>query len=348
MAESISIVIPTYNRAHLIERALGSALREARPGDDVIVVDNGSTDDTAGVLAPYLGRIRYLHAERRGPGAARNVGLAHAQGDLVAFLDSDDEWMMGKLDLQRRIMAARPDVIFCFTDIANTGTDGSIKRHYLQRWHRDPRPWDEILTPAKSLSSIATPASDEPDVRVHIGDMYPPQLLAPYVVTSTVVVRRAAAGDALTFAEDLPVGEDLYCFARLARRGPAAYLDVETSWNNAHVGERATSVAQLLKMDCRLRLIERVWGSDPEFLRAHESVYRRVHNEQQGLFVRALLAEGRTAEARQALAAVEEAPAAYRMLAALPGVLCRGAVSARGAFHAVTAPFRARKMEYEW
>jgi Glycosyl transferase family 2 len=338
----ISTIIPTYNRAHLIERAIQSALRESRPGDEVIVVDNGSTDDTDDVVARYLPRIRYLRAERRGPGAARNVGLAHVCGDLVAFLDSDDEWMAGKLDLQRRLMAARPDVIFCFTDIANTGTDGSIKRHYLQRWHRDPRPWDEILAPAVALTGGTA------SVPVHIGDMYPPQLLAPYVVTSTVMVRRDLAGDALTFAEDLPVGEDLYCFARLARRGPAAYLDVETAWNNAHVGERATSVAQLVKMNCRLRLIERVWGADAEFLRTHGSVYRRVHSEQQALLVRALLAEGRTFEARHALESVEAAPVSYRMLAALPGALCRGAVAVRGALHAATVPFRPRNVEYEW
>lgn len=109
----ISVVIPTYNRATLVRRAVQSALAAMRPEDEVIVVDDGSTDDTATVLAAYGNRIRFLRVARGGPGAARNHGVQTARHPLIAFLDSDDEWMSDKLTLQRAVMQARGEVVFC-------------------------------------------------------------------------------------------------------------------------------------------------------------------------------------------------------------------------------------------
>src|SRR5438045_2859412 len=116
MALTISVIIPTYNRASLVPRAVASALANVGPGDEVIVVDDGSADGTREALAPYLDRIRLLEGRHAGAGAARNFGIAAARGDIVAFLDSDDEWRPHKLTMQRALFEARPDVLFCFTD----------------------------------------------------------------------------------------------------------------------------------------------------------------------------------------------------------------------------------------
>ena len=151
---AISVVVPTYNRARLLPRALESALPQLRPGDEVIVVDDGSTDGTEAVLAPYRGRIRYVRTANRGAGAARNRGVQEAQCPLVAFLDSDDEWMPDKLALQRAFMARRPDVLFAFTDFALRERDGSEHRFYLSAWHHDPRGWPG---PARRPTSTARP-----------------------------------------------------------------------------------------------------------------------------------------------------------------------------------------------
>ncbi len=87
-----SVVIPTYNRAALLREALDSVFAQEFTDFEVIVVDDGSTDDTASVVRDYGVRIRYLRQENRGPGAARNLGIAQAAGRYVAFLDSDDLW----------------------------------------------------------------------------------------------------------------------------------------------------------------------------------------------------------------------------------------------------------------
>ncbi|MCM3904150.1 MAG: glycosyltransferase, partial [Pyrinomonadaceae bacterium] len=107
----LSVVIPTWNRARLVCEAVASAL-DQRPGQvEVIVVDDGSTDNTAGMLARRFGaRICVLHQpQRSGIGAARNTGARAANGELVAFLDSDDLWLPGKLDAELRVFERLPD-----------------------------------------------------------------------------------------------------------------------------------------------------------------------------------------------------------------------------------------------
>ena len=121
---SVSVVIPTYNRAKLIRRAIDSALRQLRPGDEIIVVDDGSTDNTAAVVTAFGPPVQYFPTPNGGAGRARNVGIDHATGNLVAFLDSDDEWFDGKLALQRSLMQSCPEVLFSFSNFAITLKSG--------------------------------------------------------------------------------------------------------------------------------------------------------------------------------------------------------------------------------
>jgi len=86
---SISVVLPTFNRGHMIERAVRSVLKQLAHHDELIVVDDGSTDDTQKVLEGYGDRIHFIRTEKRGAGASRNSGVTHAAGQLVAFIDSE-------------------------------------------------------------------------------------------------------------------------------------------------------------------------------------------------------------------------------------------------------------------
>src|SRR5581483_7673934 len=113
---SVSVVIPTYNRAPLIARAINSALAAIRSGDEIVVIDDGSTDDTRALVGRYGGAVRLVAAPHAGAGPTRNRGIAEAKNDLIAFLDSDDEWFPDKLELQRNVMRAYPHAIFCFSD----------------------------------------------------------------------------------------------------------------------------------------------------------------------------------------------------------------------------------------
>jgi glycosyltransferase involved in cell wall biosynthesis len=104
---SVSVVIPTYNRAGVICRAIASALIQLLAGDEIVVVDDGSKDRTHAIVASFGPQVKYVPTTNGGAGRARNIGIDHARGDLVAFLDSDDEWFPGKLAVQRALIASR-------------------------------------------------------------------------------------------------------------------------------------------------------------------------------------------------------------------------------------------------
>lgn len=329
MSLSVSIIIPTYNRAHLIKRAIDSALREILPGDEIIVIDDGSTDDTEQVLSVYKGDIIYKKIPNSGAGAARNFGIRMSKNPLVAFLDSDDEWMPDKIGLQRAFMKARSDVLLCFTDFAVTFKKGGEARNYIRKWHTDPRSWDEILSPGKLFSTICNLPASFKDFKFYVGDLYPAMLKSPFIFTGTLMVRREEAGSALVFAEDLPWGEDWVCYAQLARKGPAAYLDCETAWQHGHSGERLTDTSTLDSVTMRIDLIQRVWGSDDDFQKAYGGEYNALLRTQRILRVRELIASGRTAEARAELRNIESPPLWQRAMAAIPGGVVRTLLAAR-------------------
>jgi glycosyltransferase involved in cell wall biosynthesis len=107
---TISVIIPAWNRAGEVCHAIDSALAQTLPPLEIIIVDDGSTDETAEVLAHYGDRIRVVRQHNQGVAAARNAGIAAARGDLLAFLDSDDVWRPRKLELQAARIEADPEL----------------------------------------------------------------------------------------------------------------------------------------------------------------------------------------------------------------------------------------------
>jgi glycosyltransferase involved in cell wall biosynthesis len=111
----VSVVIPAYNAAWCVAEAIDSVLAQDYQDFEVIVVDDGSTDDTANVLASYGDSIRVVHQANGGLSNARNAGIREARGEFVAFLDADDWWLPGKLNRQVKLMQAEPALGFCST-----------------------------------------------------------------------------------------------------------------------------------------------------------------------------------------------------------------------------------------
>jgi glycosyltransferase involved in cell wall biosynthesis len=109
----VSVIIPTYNRAATVLCAIQSALDQSYQSIEVIVVDDGSTDNTSEQLATFLSRIKFLRQKNAGPSAARNHGARHASGDILAFLDSDDIWISDKIARQVALMEAYGNAMTC-------------------------------------------------------------------------------------------------------------------------------------------------------------------------------------------------------------------------------------------
>ncbi len=335
MRQAVSIIIPTYNRADMIGRALESVLPQVCPGDEIIVVDDGSKDNTAAAVEPYAERakrsgssVRYVWQKNAGVAAARNKGIAEAKHDLIAFNDSDDEWLPGKLDPQCRLMAARPDIVLCFSDFKLRFVDGRLVEGGIRRWTGDSRPWEDRLGEPKLLSQMAEWPEGKDDVRVYTGDLYRCLLDQCYVAAQTAMVRRSLVKE-LRFTEGIKIFEEWACFARVAQCGPVAYLDCDLAIQNGHTGDRVTDADTYARAVSRVFILEEVWGPDAEFQKIHGEAYRRLLDENRVVVAAGLISEGRTAEARAQLAQVHDVPMIHRFLSALPGGLARGVLAVR-------------------
>lgn len=122
----VSTIIPTYNRVDLVQRAIDSALAQTRPVDEIVVVDDGSTDGTGDVLRSRYGdAIQYHWQANAGVSAARNRGMALARGDYFALLDSDDIWLPDKTRVQAAFLDAHPHIGMVLCDVARVDADGA-------------------------------------------------------------------------------------------------------------------------------------------------------------------------------------------------------------------------------
>jgi len=313
--EPISVVVPTYNRAELLPRTLASVVAAMAGDDEIIVVDDGSTDDTADVLGaantPWRGRVRYLPLKNGGAGRARNAGIAAARHDLIAFADSDDEWLPHRLALQRQPLESDRALAFCFSDFGQLLEDGRIVPHWLAHWSGDTRDWDAILAPGRRYAERwPLPATLHPAdaaARVHVGSMYLQELHANYINVNTLLVRRSAVGEALYFGVDLPVHEDWECFARITRAGDCAYLDVDTALQRSHRGPRLTQAGIFESAKARATLIERTWARDVVFMQAHGREVAAVLASLRRTILRQLIRVNRRDEARALLTQLDGA-----------------------------------------
>jgi len=111
MKKLISIIIPTYNRGGLIINTINSVLNQTYLNWELIIVDDGSTDNTKEIIASVNdSRIKYIYRENKGPSAARNTGIKNANGEYIAFLDSDDEWLPEKIERQIKFLDKNPNI----------------------------------------------------------------------------------------------------------------------------------------------------------------------------------------------------------------------------------------------
>jgi glycosyltransferase involved in cell wall biosynthesis len=141
---SVSIIIATYNRAEWLPAAIDSLLQQTRPPDEIIVVDDGSTDDTQRVLATYAPSVTVITQANMGLSGARNSGIRAATGDLLAFLDSDDTLPPHSIDHRARVLEAHPEFGVVYGDALLIGSGGEALGKFTQ-FRPGPRPSGDIF-----------------------------------------------------------------------------------------------------------------------------------------------------------------------------------------------------------
>jgi len=115
----ISCIIPVFNGDRYLAEAIDSILRQTYSPVEIIIADDGSTDDTRELTTAFGARIHYMHQQHSGAPSARNLGLSGTNGEFVAFLDADDLWLPEKLERQMKRFMARPELGYCVTHIQN-------------------------------------------------------------------------------------------------------------------------------------------------------------------------------------------------------------------------------------
>lgn len=130
---NISVVIPTYNRQNTIERCLDSVLNQTFPAYEIIVVDDGSNDRTLEIINQKYGKqVKIIKQNHKGAQAARNAGIKSATGEYIAFLDSDDEWVPNKLELQAQVLMKNPNAVVCGNGYIQTEWKEKVPKVYIK------------------------------------------------------------------------------------------------------------------------------------------------------------------------------------------------------------------------
>jgi glycosyltransferase involved in cell wall biosynthesis len=220
----VSVIIPTYNRARIIKEAVDSVLAQDYKDFELIVVDDGSSDNTAEVLTGYGDDVRVIFQENKGVSAARNRGIAEACGELVAFLDSDDLWLPQKLSAQVEFFNQRTDALICQTE--EIWVRNGIRVNPRQR-HKKPS-----------------------------GMIFKPSLGLCLVSPSAVMIRRDLLDRTGGFDETLPACEDYDLWLRISCRFPVYLIETPLIVKRGGHDDQLSQRAGLDKF--RIKAIEKI------------------------------------------------------------------------------------------
>lgn len=229
MEPLVSVVIPAFNAAPYLSRAVESVLAQTHPVAELVVVDDGSSDETYEVAGRFDSAVVRIRQANRGVSNARNRGAAATRGDLIAFLDADDEWLPRKLEVQLARLAARPEVVASFTN--------------------------SVAVDERTGSERSLPYRLEPDMERSL------LVKGPLIGNaSSVLVRRGAFEAVGGFDEALSQSADYELWLRLAGRGAFDYVPEVLVRLRVREGSMSSSVP-LLERDTR-RLLDKFFA-DP-------------------------------------------------------------------------------------
>jgi glycosyltransferase involved in cell wall biosynthesis len=230
----VSVLIPTYNRAYCLARTVESVLGQTLADVEVVIIDDGSSDGTEALVEERWGhepRVVYHRQKNAGVSAARNTGLMLARGEFIGFLDSDDEYLPEKLELQVSCLRKHPELGMTWTDMAAVGPDGAIQHEaFLRTYYTAYRHFtNETLFARRERLADVTPhlSGRVGDACLRMGDLFSPMIMGNLVHTSTVVFRRELLARTVGFRLDLRCsGEDYDFHLRTCREAPVGLVDL--------------------------------------------------------------------------------------------------------------------------
>ncbi|MCX7590743.1 MAG: glycosyltransferase family 2 protein [Kiritimatiellae bacterium] len=270
MSPAVSVVIPTFNCARFLGEAVESALRQTFEDCEVVVVDDGSTDETPSVLAGFGSRIRVIRQKNLGAAAARNTGIRETHGPFLAFLDADDRWKPEKLRRQMEVLEREQDFPIVHTDSSVIDEQG------------------RIITPSANQQRQS-----------HSGMVFEEFFVNPVsvVLTSSVVVARKCLDAVGGFDTHFPILQDLHLFLRLAMKYSIFYIPEPLVEYRMRRGSltRSNVVQNILEHE---RIITTIVEQYPDYFRSRCDLVRRAWLNHHFHSARALFHHGAIRESR--------------------------------------------------
>lgn len=261
----VSIVIPTFNSAPYLAEALNSVLDQDYPHIEILVIDDGSTDNTTSILEPFFDRIRYFKQPNwGGPSRPRNVGIENASGEFIAFFDSDDIMLPGKVSRSAKVLIDHQDIDFVFTNFQGVDFEGSVfKQNYLAEYRNFRADLEE-----REFSRVWTLNGDKAFTNL---------ISANFIGTSSVLCRKSVFNVVGLMDENMLNADDANMWSRIAFAGfKFAFLDeVLHSYRKrpggitSHTGKRYPAILYSISKKLSLDLI-------PNDRRLLEEKYHRM------------------------------------------------------------------------
>lgn len=302
MNARVSVVIPAFNCAPYIGQAVESVLAQTHPDVEVVVVDDGSTDETRTVLAHFGSRIQVIDQPNQGVSAARNAGMHAAAGDYLAFLDADDWWYPEKLSIQLATLERYPASGVVFSDFSIVDERGvrrrerGVRAEYRLLRLSPSLTWDRVFMQSTTMDSTTGVG---PSMRVYHGRIEAMLFMGNFINTCSVLVRRDVAVEAGDFDRSLRTQEDYDYWLRIARHHPFSYVDAPLVARRKRPGQltRPDQIEEVARSS--LRVVERAsqWIAEVVDL---GSVRMRLAEKQRELGL-VYLMSGRRLEARASL-----------------------------------------------
>lgn len=275
----VSVIIPTYNRARLVVEAVESVLAQTYHNLEVIIVDDGSTDDTLERLEPYRSNISIVTTNHGGAAHARNAGMKVADGKYVAFLDSDDRYLPHKLALQVQILDRFPDVGMVCTEFSGFG-QGWAEDCHLRAYHeaafRHGETYADYFDRAVSLEEAGLDYPRWAKRNIYLGDIFDRYLQVLFVCTNTILLRRSVLDQVGQQDEGLPFFEEYEFALRIAKQYRIAFVDVPTYQLRYHHSQISTTAGPhgpavfVEKQRHLLRVVERHGVQDRHYYLTHK------------------------------------------------------------------------------
>lgn len=231
---AVSVVIPTHNRFHLLPRAIDSVVAQTVADWEIVLVDDGSTDDTPALAERYATQLRerwvYLRGPRRGSSAARNRGIDAARAEFVAFLDSDDEFAPRKLERQLTLFRLQPQLGLVYSDFSFIDLAGAVHASVFEEKFPIAR--------AAACRSVA------PGLYVCTQPLFDTLIRGYFIATIVGMIRRTTLGSNIRFRENLSYAEEWLFFLEAARAAAAGFVDEPLSIHHFTAGSLARTDAQ--------------------------------------------------------------------------------------------------------